>query len=309
MDRTLIYDVGMNNGDDAAYYLHLGYRVVAIDADPTLVERAKLRFAKEIGDGRLTLVNAGIAATHSTMQFWVTEGNDVLSSFDRGMAERYGFTARPMDIQCCPFRDIVEKFGMPYYLKIDIEGNDHFCLADLRRKNVPAYLSLEVNHGLEEFLTLDRLGFNRFKLVLQNPHQAIALAPQQPTRLQRWWRAKIDRNKNRWRRRLLRVGLLRETPAVAKRLDPTWDFAYGSSGPFGELAPGPWLSLHDAIRALVDHRRRHRGDLWCDIHARHERLAESALSTALNGLGAAAQIRHAGLQSSRDNGHHNQRAA
>ena len=47
MDRSLVYDVGMNNGDDTAYYLHLGYRVVAIDADPTLIERAKLRFEQE----------------------------------------------------------------------------------------------------------------------------------------------------------------------------------------------------------------------------------------------------------------------
>ena len=28
----LIYDVGMNNGDDTAYYLHKGFRVVAVEA-------------------------------------------------------------------------------------------------------------------------------------------------------------------------------------------------------------------------------------------------------------------------------------
>ena len=49
-----MYDVGMHNGNDAAFYLHQGYRVVAIEADPVFVEQAKWRFAQEIREGRLT---------------------------------------------------------------------------------------------------------------------------------------------------------------------------------------------------------------------------------------------------------------
>jgi hypothetical protein len=33
-DPGLIYDVGMNNGDDTAYYLRRGFRVVAIEPNP-----------------------------------------------------------------------------------------------------------------------------------------------------------------------------------------------------------------------------------------------------------------------------------
>ena len=36
MQNDVIFDVGMNNGDDTAYYLHLGCRVVAVEADPVL---------------------------------------------------------------------------------------------------------------------------------------------------------------------------------------------------------------------------------------------------------------------------------
>jgi putative ABC transport system substrate-binding protein len=35
-DPQLIYDVGMNNGDDTAYYLRRGFRVLAIEANPDL---------------------------------------------------------------------------------------------------------------------------------------------------------------------------------------------------------------------------------------------------------------------------------
>ena len=59
--EDLIYDVGMNNGDDTAYYLSLGFRTVAIEANPELVEQAKARFAREIASGRLIILNIGIA--------------------------------------------------------------------------------------------------------------------------------------------------------------------------------------------------------------------------------------------------------
>lgn len=38
MDRDLVYDVGMHNGDDTAFYVSQGYRVVAIEADPAQAE-------------------------------------------------------------------------------------------------------------------------------------------------------------------------------------------------------------------------------------------------------------------------------
>ncbi|TIL80880.1 MAG: FkbM family methyltransferase, partial [Mesorhizobium sp.] len=48
MQADLVYDVGMNNGDDTAYYLHRGFRVVAIEADPDLCNGAVSRFGKEL---------------------------------------------------------------------------------------------------------------------------------------------------------------------------------------------------------------------------------------------------------------------
>jgi len=42
-DPKLIYDVGMHNGDDTAYYLWRGFRVVAIEPNPELVATAANR--------------------------------------------------------------------------------------------------------------------------------------------------------------------------------------------------------------------------------------------------------------------------
>src|SRR5213594_2634641 len=57
----LIYDVGVNNGDDTAHYLMKGFRVLGVDADPILMAPLQERFAVEIAQGRLTLLNVALA--------------------------------------------------------------------------------------------------------------------------------------------------------------------------------------------------------------------------------------------------------
>lgn len=53
MVRDLVFDVGLYNGDDTAYYLYRGFRVVAVEANPYYASRARQRFAPEINAGRL----------------------------------------------------------------------------------------------------------------------------------------------------------------------------------------------------------------------------------------------------------------
>ena len=61
MIGNLIYDIGMNNGDDTAYYLQRGFRVIAVEANPALVSQAIQRFEREVAEDRLVVLNVGIA--------------------------------------------------------------------------------------------------------------------------------------------------------------------------------------------------------------------------------------------------------
>ena len=51
-DSKVIFDLGMNNGDDTAFYLNWGFNVVALEANPALCERAQKRFGELIIDLR-----------------------------------------------------------------------------------------------------------------------------------------------------------------------------------------------------------------------------------------------------------------
>src|SRR2546422_1355163 len=75
MERDLVFDIGVNNGDDTAHYLRRGFRVVGVDANPAMIASCEQRFAAEIRAGRLVLVNAGLAAEEGVASFFVSEGH------------------------------------------------------------------------------------------------------------------------------------------------------------------------------------------------------------------------------------------
>ena len=46
--ENLVFDIGLNRGQDTANYLAKGYNVVAVEANPELVEFCSQRFSREI---------------------------------------------------------------------------------------------------------------------------------------------------------------------------------------------------------------------------------------------------------------------
>ena len=165
--KNLIYDVGMNNGDDTAYYLDQGFKVIAIDAHPILCNQAGKRFRHYIDKKQLTILNIGIGSESRKMDFWICEKKSVYSSFNKEVASRNNSPHHPIKIQVEPLNSILVEYGIPYYLKIDIEGNDRFCLDGLSSENLPTYISLEDNDTIEYIIKLKSLGYSKFKFISQ----------------------------------------------------------------------------------------------------------------------------------------------
>src|SRR5438552_3989670 len=97
MNSQLIFDIGLHEGQDTAYYLQRGFRVVAVDANPAMVDKAQEKFAAAISENRLILVNAGIGHHPGQLTFWVSSKTQ-WSSFDREGSTRLGFNAEPVMI-------------------------------------------------------------------------------------------------------------------------------------------------------------------------------------------------------------------
>ena len=135
--KGVIFDVGMHDGTDTASYLSRGYAVLAIEADPTLVSSGAERFDDAIRRGQLQILNIGIGEQEGASTFWICDDNSVWNSFDERIASRNGCRHHAIRIVSRPFRAVLDEFGVPEYLKIDIEGAESAGLVRCASTGLP----------------------------------------------------------------------------------------------------------------------------------------------------------------------------
>ncbi len=221
MNGRLIIDVGVHQGEDAEFYLKKGFEVVGIEAEPSLCEATQRSLRRYIDEGQLTLLNVAVATDDGEVTFYRNLGHSYWGTTSTAWAarnERMGAPSVKITVPGLRFERVLERYGVPYYLKVDIEGADLLCIRALRQfKERPKYVSLESSKTswkglLEEFALLQDLGYRRFKVVAQDQvQQQVCPNP------------------------------AREGSYVPHQFGP------GASGTFGEEAPGAWLNASEAI--------------------------------------------------------------
>ena len=218
----LIYDVGAHLGEDTEFYLKKGFAVVAIEANPALSSGLLSRFSREISEHRLSVLNLAISSSDGPVDFYVNEKLSIWGTTDPQWALRnrkMGAPSRKITVEAQRFEAILAKYGIPYYLKIDIEGADLLCVEALRGFGTrPRFISIESEKVkwpklVDEFDLLEALGYRRFKLV--NQSQITEQRPPHPAREGRYVEHK---------------------------------FSSGCTGLFGEEVPGEWLTREDALQ-------------------------------------------------------------
>lgn len=274
----MIYDVGLFDGEDTAYYLSRGYRVVAIDANPASIASARVRFAPALASQRLVLLNVAMGTTTGTAEFWISQKSE-WSSFDRSLAGKDDMPHWPIQIEVTPLDAVFLQYGVPHYLKIDIEGWDHVCVESLSPDRLPPYISVEAEcsndrdalteaQSLRMLHVLRKAGYTRFKLV----NEALDWKPVHANRFHRMWQRGLHS---------LATGKL-AVPGIsglisrftdAHRIKTLYPFQFGSTGPWGEDVPGRWMSFEEAESVYREHRRDYfsspqkQSSFWFDWHA------------------------------------------
>lgn len=221
--QNLIYDVGLHKGEDTDFYLKKGFNVVAIEASPDLVARAKVRFKEAIMNGTLRIIEGAIAppSAGAKIIFYANSTETVWGTTKGEWAQRnekLGHPSECIEVNRVDIAEIYRTYGVPFYLKVDVEGADRLVLEELKLfSNRPQYVSLEsekvdFNALKVELELLKSLGYTRFKLVQQ---QSIP-------------------------------GTKITTPALDGQL---FDYVFEphASGPFGADLPSPWISYDDAL--------------------------------------------------------------
>lgn len=182
-NKNLIYDVGMHKGEDTDYYLKKGFNVVAFEADPMLAQQCKIKFEDHIKNGSLTIVEGAIIdftegnKHEKTVKFFKNKTVSVWGTVASDWAvrnEHMGTSTEIIEVPAINFADCIKKYGIPHYLKIDIEGMDTICLkALIEFEEKPDYISIESDkvsfEKLEiEFQLFQKLGYTKFKAINQS---------------------------------------------------------------------------------------------------------------------------------------------
>jgi len=274
----LIFDVGMHNGNDTAYYLARGYDVVAVEANPEFCKAAEERFAAEIAVGRLIVHNVGIAEQPGELEFWVSDWSE-WSSFHKEQATRGGVSAFPVAVRTMRFADLLNKYPAVLFAKIDIERNDTLCIYELERcSSLPTYVSFELSFEGTEAVTdiqfLTKLGYREFKCIRQNDLREITPENMRWQGLMRRIMARAGSHRVPPTERGSVVLMVLQLLHYRPRKTNGWKFAVGSSGPLAREFSGRWMSYDEMLvvwknlLALDGELNVHgTGGEWFDVHA------------------------------------------
>ena len=249
MGERVIFDLGANLGANLPYYLKKCDRVVAVEANPELAGKLRSRFSSEIAERRMFVIDSAITSRLSSVepaQFFVYRGhkpNGHVKSSLTPPEEGRESDFSPTIVPTVDIAQLVERFGEPYFVKIDLEHHDLVVLDDLLDFGLrPPFLSVEAHDPRVVA-----------RLVLVHEYLGFQLVRGRTVH-------------EEFRGALIRTDSGREH----------WDFPVHSAGPFGDDLPGPWLDRAALFGALG-----RTGFGWIDVHASTEVLGSpSAASSA-----------------------------
>jgi len=164
--NNLVFDLGFHNGIDTEFYLKKGFDVVAIEANPKLVKEGLKKFKSEIKSGKLTILNKVVSDKIENMNFYIHKMKSDWSSCFKVIAESDGSISNRISVESININELFHEFGVPYYMKVDIEGCDSIVAKQLFVQEKPKFVSFEISRKdyFEIFSWLYVSGYTKFQL-------------------------------------------------------------------------------------------------------------------------------------------------
>jgi hypothetical protein len=201
------------------------------------------------------ILNIGIADKEGILPFYINKRLSVWSSFDKGAGTRNNSPYEVVEVKCTSTAKLFEEYGMPFYLKVDIEGFDHYCIHDIPVPPAerPQYVSCEAT-DIDLIHVLYERGYRKFKLIHQiNDFKPIDLKAEASPLFAKY---------------------LFFYAAFKKHINKIFplEFEHGATGPFGTDSKGLWQDYETIVNTYkafyqFDKNQPLNGISWFDLHA------------------------------------------
>ena len=160
-DDDLIFDVGANEGFKTDVFLRLGARIVAVETDEKNQTILQAKFVKlRIAPKPVVIVGKAVSDKNTVETMWIDGDGSAVNTLSQKWANtlrqdkarhKYGHCgldfATRKSVQATTLEELINEYGLPVFIKIDVEGYELNVIRGLGRP-VP-YLSFELN--LPEF--------------------------------------------------------------------------------------------------------------------------------------------------------------
>jgi FkbM family methyltransferase len=142
--NPLVFDIGANVGIYADALESAGARVVAVEPNSDCVRHIELTYRNR----RIEIVQAAVGPADGLVTFHVSDVHDDASTVCADVLPDGSKEAGPWNRATCvpavKLDTLISHFGMPDYIKMDVEGYESFVLDGLSTQ--PALLSFEFHH-------------------------------------------------------------------------------------------------------------------------------------------------------------------
>lgn len=132
----LVFDIGAHVGDRVASFRRLGARIVAVEPQPALVRVLRLLYGRT-ADVAIEAVAVGRSV--GTTRMMINDDNPTVSTASREFVDAArdapGWQTqrwtRSIEVRVTTLDSLIDKYGIPAFIKIDVEGFEEEALNGL----------------------------------------------------------------------------------------------------------------------------------------------------------------------------------
>jgi methyltransferase, FkbM family len=143
---ALVFDIGANVGTMTRVFASLGAKVVAVEPNADCLRHIELTTSRAV-----EVLQAAVGETNGVAVLKVSDCKDKMSSLSAEWREAVtkenrdyeGMWKREMTVPMVTLDALIGRYGMPAYIKVDVEGYEEQALKGL--SECPALLSFEFN--------------------------------------------------------------------------------------------------------------------------------------------------------------------